>query len=186
MILIGPIFKEERMIENTVINIDPPAIRVQITVTGKELAKLDQTGQPYRSPFWRIKCDGLPRGIPSFNVFTNSAISPDGFSVGKTYSISGILVRDDKYFNCSAFHGEIENAIPGVNGAPKDRDREIALNTAMAAASRICASMPHDTPADAAQAFEYLYNQLVAARFWQEDHPTDDSMEQFADPDELS
>jgi len=52
-----------------------------------------------------------------------------------------------------------------VQGVPKDPERERALNAAMMTSSEIMKSLSFEHESDAFTAFEFLYNQIVALRF---------------------
>ena len=185
------------MVEQNVIRITPQAQSpIKITVTGKEHVTT-RDGQPHNNPHTRVDCDGLPNDtsgqrINSFNIFDRpkfgQTFDPDSLVVGKTYEITGTV--SSKYFNLKDILGEVAGAVAGVDGVPKDKDHEIALNTALAAASRIIAAMTTNPafwpgsvperfnaegPSEVAGTFDYIYRQILATRFNQEDHPTDES-----------
>jgi len=167
---------------------DKPKAAIKVTIRKKTFVDM-KDGEPHPHPHWRIDCDGLPTSgqgtmIPNFNLFKDARVSPDALEVGKTYEITGELVRNDRFYNIDSVLREVVNAAPGVAGVPKDWTREYMLNACMAAAATITASL-HATEEGiaedlveynmecSAKTFDYIYRQVLATRTWQEDHPTD-------------
>jgi len=140
-----------------------------IKITVREVRRIDtKQGNPLPNPCHSVDCSGLPRDnagneITSFAIFENSDFSPAAFQVGKTYEIAGIV--SGRFFNLKGIIGEVANAVPGVQGVPKDPERERALNAAMMTSSEIMKSLSFEHESDAFTAFEFLYNQIVALRF---------------------
>jgi len=126
---------------------------------------------PAKKPFYSVECDGLPNGIDNFAIWPEMETQPGAFIVGKTYQIGGYV--NGRYFNFNdTIIGEVEGAVPGVNGVPKDRELEITKGAVGHDAATITAAFlsvanypPEvDKIATAIEIYSHLFEGILAYR----------------------